>query len=85
MSRFLRVCGWRVTTDAFDVRLGQWLCFFGAPAILIAASLKMPELSVTEREALLGILASLGVAISVVILGIVLPLAQRNPAEEKTT
>lgn len=80
MSRFLRIFAWRITTQTFDVLLGQGLCFIGAPAILVLTSLKLSRMSVTEGEALLGILASLGVAVSVVTLGLVLPLSQRNPS-----
>lgn len=81
MSRLLRIFVWRLSTDTFDVRLSQWLCFAAAPAVLVMAVLKLSRLPLTEAEVLIGLLASLAVTLLLVILGLVLPLAQqRKPA-----
>ena len=83
MSRLLNVFGWRISTEALDVRLGQWVCFVGAPTVLLLTIAKLSRISVTEGEALMGILASLAVALALVILGIVLPFTQRKPTEQQ--
>ena len=35
MSLFRRVLGMRLSSERFDVRLGQLLCFAGCPALLV--------------------------------------------------
>ena len=85
MSRLLRVLGWQLSSESLDIRLGRWLCYAAAPAVLIVTGLRLTQLSVSQGEALLGYLASTAVALLLVILGIVLPLAQqkRRPCEHQ--
>jgi hypothetical protein len=78
MSRFLHVLGWQLSSEAIDIRLGQWLCYAAAPAVLLVTGLRLTQLPVSQGEALLGYLTSAAVALLLVILGIVLPLAQRK-------
>jgi hypothetical protein len=81
MSRLLRILRWRVGTEASDARLQQWLCFAAAPTVLVLAANKLAELPLSEGEAVIGWLASATVALLLVILGLVAPLAQqRKPA-----
>jgi hypothetical protein len=68
----------RVSSEGFDVRLGSWLCYAAAPVLLVVALSAMARLSLTPGEAFLGALASAGLALLLVILGIVLPLARNE-------
>jgi hypothetical protein len=76
-----RILTWRVGNEASDVRLQRWLCFAAAPTVLVLAGLALSKLTTTAGEAVTGFLAASAVALSLVILGIVAPLAQRKPAE----
>jgi hypothetical protein len=55
------------------------LCFAAGPALLIVALGGFARLALTPGEAFLGVLASVAVALLLVILGIVLPLASKMP------
>jgi hypothetical protein len=78
MSLLRRVLGLRISSEGFDLRIGSWACFAAAPALLIVALGGLARLSLTQGEAFLGILASVGVSLLLVILGIVLPLAHKE-------
>lgn len=80
MSTLSRILGWRIGTDASDVRLGQALCFAAAPTVLVLAFRKLSELPISESEAVIGMLASMAVALLLVVLGLILPLAQQRKA-----
>jgi len=82
MSRLWRILMWRVGTEASDVHLQRWLCFVAAPTVLVLAGLALSKLTTTAGEAVTGFLAASSVALALVILGIVAPLAQRKPAEQ---
>jgi hypothetical protein len=69
----------RVSSERFDVRLGQFACFAAGPALLVVALGGLARLSPTPGEAFLGVLASVAVALLLVILGIVLPMAHKGP------
>ena len=79
MSLFQRVLGMRLSSERFDVRLGQLLCFAAGPALLVVALVGLGRLALTPGEAFIGVLASVAVALLLVILGIVLPLASGAP------
>ncbi len=81
MSRLWKFLSWRIGTDAFDVRLQQWLCFAAAPAALILGGLALSKFTTSAGEAVTGFLSASAVAVSFVILGVVAPLTQRKPAE----
>jgi hypothetical protein len=81
MSRLRRMLTWRVGNEASDVWLQRWLCFAAAPTVLVLAGLALSKLTTTAGEAVTGFLAASAVAVSFVILGIVIPLAQRKPTE----
>jgi hypothetical protein len=76
MALFRRIWELRVSSERFDVRLGQWVCFAAGPALLVVAVSGLAQLSPTPAEAFLGVLAGVAAALLLVILGIVLPLAQ---------
>jgi hypothetical protein len=85
MSRFVRVLGVRLSSERFDARLGQLLCFAASPALLVVGLGGLARLALTPGEAFIGVLASLAVALLLVILGIVLPLASKAPPNRFTT
>jgi hypothetical protein len=68
----------RVSSEGFDVRLASWLCFAAGPVLLVVALSGLARLSLTPGEAFLGVLASAGLALLLVILGIILPLARND-------
>lgn len=74
-SRIRRVMGWQLTSQAFDVRISQRACFAAAPAVLALAVYKLTQLSLSQAEFIIGLLASIAVALLLVILGFLLPLA----------
>src|SRR5262249_27637472 len=79
MSVFPRVVQRRLSSERFDVRLGRLLCFAAGPALLVVALVGLGRLALTPGEAFIGVLASVAVALLLVILGIVLPLAAQAP------
>ena len=79
MSLPPRVLQMRLSSERFDVRLGQLLCFTAGPALLVVALVGLARLALTPGEAFIGVLASVAVALLLVILGIVLPLAAKGP------
>ena len=83
MSLFQRVLGMRLSSERFDVRLGQLLCFAAGPLLLVVALGGLARLALTPGEAFIGVLASLAMALLLVILGIVLPLASGAPPKNK--
>lgn len=68
----------RISSEAFDVRLGQFACFAAGPVLLVVAFGGLARLARTPGEASLGVLASLAVALLLIVLGLVLPLAQQG-------
>jgi hypothetical protein len=72
----------RLSSERFDVRLGQLLCFAAGPALLVVALVGLGRLALTPGEAFIGVLASLAVALLLVMLGIVLPLAAKAPLNQ---
>jgi len=82
MSLPPRVLQMRLSSERFDVRLGQLLCFAAGPALLVVALVGLGRLEVTPGEAFVGVLASVAVALLLVILGMVLPLAGKTPPDQ---
>jgi hypothetical protein len=41
MSRVLHVLGWQLSSESLDIRLGRWLCYAAAPAVLIVTGLAL--------------------------------------------
>jgi hypothetical protein len=68
----------RVSSEGLDVRLGSLLCFAAGPVLLVVALSGLARLSLIPGEAFLGVLASAGLALLLVILGIILPLARNE-------
>jgi hypothetical protein len=73
-----RVLGMRISSEKFDVRLGQLVCFAASPALLVVALGGLARLSLSSGEAFLGVLTSVAVALLLVILGVILPLGYKG-------
>ena len=79
MSLLKRLVALRVTTDALDIRVGQALCFSAAPALLVVALAGLARLAGSPGEVFLGVLGRLTVALLLVVLGLLVPLAHKKP------
>jgi len=83
MSFLRRLLVSRVTPDCFDVRIGQYVCYAAGPALLAVALNGIARIAPTRMEAILGVLASIAVAMLFILLGIVMPLTHASPRREK--
>ncbi len=72
MKTLARLATWRISNDSFDYGLGQLVCYAASLAVLVIAILGLARMNPTRVELLIGVLASLGVAISLVVMGLVL-------------
>jgi hypothetical protein len=57
------------------MRLGQLACFAAGPALLVVTLRGGAWLTLTPGEALVGVLASVAVALLLIVVGLVLPPA----------
>lgn len=80
MSALLRLAGLRLYSEASVLQLVRLLCFAAAPALLVVALRAVARLAATPGEALMGVLAASAVALLLVVLGLVAPLALRSDA-----
>lgn len=80
MSRGRRLLDRRVVSDALAVRVAQGACFAAGPALLLISLRASARLAGTPGELLLGVLAGASVALLLVLMGLVLPLAARGPS-----
>ena len=67
----------RVTTDAFDARVGQILCFAAAVAIFAVAVLKLCSMRIEEGLLIVGLLATIACSLLFVVIGLLLPISAR--------
>ncbi|MBM4033516.1 MAG: hypothetical protein FJ291_17275 [Planctomycetes bacterium] len=65
----------RVTTELFDARLAQVLCFIAAVGIFVAVVLKLCRLRLTEEQLIIGLLAAIACSLLLVVLGLLLPIS----------
>jgi hypothetical protein len=63
-----------VTSDRVDRRVGQMLCFVGAIGLFVCTPLALQKFGATPVELVLGLLAAIAAATSMVTLGIVIGL-----------
>jgi hypothetical protein len=78
MSWVQRVLSARFSPEVFDVRFGQFACFAAGPALLVVALYGLAEHALTPSEALIGVLASVSVALQLITLGLLLPLTHKG-------
>jgi hypothetical protein len=72
MTRFF---GRTVSSDAFDIKLGQSVCFVGSVVMLAVSMWELTQLELSEADFFFGMLLSLCVPLLLVIVGLVLPSA----------
>ncbi|MBI1746090.1 MAG: hypothetical protein HYR55_05835 [Acidobacteria bacterium] len=70
-----RFFGRTITSDAFDTRLGQAVCFVGGMLMVVVSMWKLTRLELSEAQFFFGLLLSLCVPLLLFIVGLVLPIA----------
>jgi hypothetical protein len=68
--------GHTISSDAFDTRLGQGVCFVAGVVMLGVSMWKLTQLDLSEAQFLFGVLLSLCVPLLLVIVGLLLPIAR---------
>ncbi len=78
VSRFL---GRTVSSDAFDLKLGQFVCFTASVVLLFTSWWKLTTLDLGESQLFFGLLLSICPPLLLVIIGLLLPgaLGARHP------
>jgi hypothetical protein len=76
MSRLWSILLRPVVSDTTAIRLGQFACFAAGPIVLVLALYGVSRYAATPDEVFLGVLASSAVALLLVVMGLVLPLAR---------
>jgi hypothetical protein len=71
----IRFFGHTITSDAFDLRLGQAVCFVGGVLMLAVSMWKLTRLDLSEAQFFFGVLLSLCVPLLLFIVALVLPIA----------
>jgi uncharacterized membrane protein len=69
-----RFFGHTISSDAFDRRLGQVVCFVAGVLMLVVSMWKLTRLDLSEAQFFFGLLLSLCVPLLLVIVGLVLPI-----------
>lgn len=62
----------RVASEAAAARFGQLACFAAACLIPVLAFRKFPELELSEAQLLIGVVATMSLALSCTVLGVLL-------------
>jgi hypothetical protein len=75
MNAITRFFGHAVSSDAFDVKLGQGVCFVAAVIVCFVSMWKLTQVDLSEAQFYFGLLLSLCVPLLLVIVGLVLPMA----------
>jgi uncharacterized membrane protein len=71
----IRFFGHTISSDAFDRRLGQVVCFVAGLVMLVVSIWKLTRLDLSEAQFFFGLLLSLCVPLLLVIVGLLLPIA----------
>lgn len=76
-----QLLGYRITSDAWDGRLGQLVCFLAGVLVLVLSLWKLTRLELTEAQLFFGVLLSLAVPLLFIVVGLLLPIsaALRRP------
>ena len=70
-----RLLGHTISSDAFDLKLGQGVCFLASTLILLVSLWELARLDLTEAQLFFGLLLSLCVPLLLLVVGLVLPPA----------
>jgi len=67
--------GRTITTNAFDMKLGQAVCYVASVILLFVSWWKMTRLDLSEAQLFFGLLLSFSTPLLLVIVGLLLPIA----------
>ena len=67
---------YKVTNDAFDMRLAQVACFVAGLLVLALSFWKLTRLDLTEAQLFLGILLSFAMPLLFIVISLLLPLSR---------
>ncbi len=70
--------GRTISSDAFDTKLGQGVCFVASIVVLAVSFWKLTQLELTEAQVFFGLLLSFCTPLLLVIVGLVLPGARSS-------
>lgn len=70
-----RFFGRTISSNAFDTRLGQVVCFVAGVLVLVVSMWKLTQLDLSEAQFFFGVLLSLCVPLLLILVGLVLPIA----------
>lgn len=68
--------GRTISSDDFDTKLGQGVCFVASIVVLVVSFWKLTQLELTEAQVFFGLLLSFCTPLLLVIVGLVLPGAR---------
>ncbi len=68
--------GRTISSDAFDTKLGQGVCFVASVVVLAVSFWRLTQLELTEAQVFFGLLLSFCTPLLLVIVGLVLPGAR---------
>ena len=74
MTTIRSLLKYEVSSEVFDLRFGEAVCFVTALIVLVLGFVGVGRVAETMSDVMLGSLATLGVSVQLVIMGIVLPL-----------
>lgn len=69
-----RLFGHQISSETFDAKFGQAVCFIAAGVFCLVSFWKLTRLELNEAQFFLGVLLSLCVPLLLFILGLLLPL-----------
>jgi len=75
MSRILNLAKRKLTSDLFDVRVGQIVLFAGVLLLFGCVVLKLPGLHLDQGQLLIVLLSAIACMLLLILIGLVLPLS----------
>ena len=73
-NTIMRLQNYRITSDRFDIRLGQSACFLAGVLVLVLSFWKLTRLELNEAQLFFGVLLSLCVPLLFIAVGLLLPI-----------
>ena len=83
MSRLRRLAGTRLASDVAFANFAQMMCFVLGPVLLVIATWTVARLASTPGEVVAGLLGAGNLALVVIVMGLIVPLASRREAPSK--
>ena len=70
--------GRTISSDDFDMKLGQGTCFVASIVVLAVSFWKLTQLDLSEAQLFFGLLLSFCTPLLLIIIGLLLPSARRR-------